>query len=217
MKRKLMIFIATILLGPGQAAAQLPGEAQRGEALAGLQSGNADVRLGASVVLGEIGKPADLPALMGALHDRDNRVRQAAEGAIWRVWGRSGDPQADRMFDRGVAQMQSGNLRQAVETFSGVIRMKPEFAEGWNKRATVYFLLGEDDLSLKDCDEVLKRNQQHFGVLAGYGQIYIRKGDLERALDYFERALAINPNLQGVRDTIAAIERALVERRRKFI
>jgi len=54
-------------------------------------------------------------------------------------------------------------------------------------------------------------------VLSGYGQIYLRKGDLERALDYFRRALTINPNMQGVRNSVELIEKVLVERRRKFI
>jgi len=155
--------------------------------------------------------------LMAALYDPDARVRQAAEEAIWQVWGRSGNQATDRLFERGLTQMQSGDLPAAVETFGRVIGMNPDFAEGWNKRATIYFLLGEDDLSLKDCAEVLKRNPQHFGVLSGYGQIYLRKGDLERALDYFRRALTINPNMQGVRNSIELIEKVLVERRRKFI
>jgi len=72
-------------------------------------------------------------------------------------------------------------------------------------------------LSLKDCAEVLKRNPQHSGVLSGYGESYVRKGDLERTLDDFGRALTINPNMEGVRNSIALIERILVERRRKFI
>jgi tetratricopeptide (TPR) repeat protein len=173
-------------------------------------------RAGACAVLAELGTPADLPPLMAALYD-PTRGRQAAEGAIWQVWGRSGDQATDRVFERGLAQMQSRELPAAVETFSRVIGMKPDFAEGWNKRATVYFLLGENDLSLKDCAEVLKRNPQHFGVLSGYGQIYVRKGDLERALDYFQRALIINPNMEGVRSSIELIEKILVERRRKFI
>ena len=95
--------------------------------------------------------------------------------------------------------------------------MRPAFTEAWNKRATVYFLLGEDDLSLQDCGEVLKRNPQHFGVLAGYGQIYLRKGDLPRALDYFDQALAINPNMGGVRASIDAIREILIKRGRRFI
>ncbi|MEO8008351.1 MAG: tetratricopeptide repeat protein, partial [Betaproteobacteria bacterium] len=104
-----------------------------------------------------------------------------------------------------------------VDTFNRVIAMRPDFAEGWNKRATVYFMLGEDELSLKDCDEVLKRNPQHFGVLAGYGQIYLRKGELQLALDYFEQAIAINPNMGGVRASIDAVREMMVKRGRRFI
>ena len=189
----------------------------RQRALADLQQKNAQTRVGACAVLAELGTAGDLPQLMAALYDPDARVRQAAEEAIWRVWGRSGDGETDRLFDRGVAQMQSGDLSAAAETFGRVIVMNPDFAEGWNKRATVYFLLGEENLSLKDCDEVVKRNPQHFGVLSGYGQIYVRKGDLERALGYFRRALTINPNMDGVRNSIELIEKVLVERRRKFI
>ena len=108
-------------------------------------------------------------------------------------------------------------MRMAIDTFDRVIAMRPEFAEGWNKRATVYFLLGEDDLSLKDCDEVLKRNPRHFGVLAGYGQIYLRKGELQRSLEFFEQALAINPNMTGVQASIDALRELMVKRGRRFI
>lgn len=211
------ILLLAALLAAGQALAQEPQGMSRQRALADLQQKDAQTRAGACAVLAELGTPADLPLLMAALYDPDGRVRQAAEGAIWQVWGRSGDQATDRLFERGLAQMQSRELPDAVETFSQVIGMKPDFAEGWNKRATVYFLLGEDDLSLKDCAEVLKRNPQHFGVLSGYGQIYVRKGNLERALDYFRRALNVNPNMEGVRNSIELIEKALVERRRKFI
>ena len=127
------------------------------------------------------------------------------------------DAAADRLFAQGAEQMRDGRLRNAVDTFSRVIAMRPQFAEAWNKRATVYYLLGEDELSLKDCDEVLKRNPQHFGVLAGYGQIYLRKGDLPRALDYFEQALAINPNMAGVQASIDAVPEILNRRDRRYI
>ena len=215
--RKLAVVFLLALLPEGQTLAQEPEGMSRQRALAELQQKDAQTRAGACAVLGELGTPADLPLLLAALYDPDARVRQAAEGAIWQVWGRSGDQATDRQFERGLAQMQSRDLPAAVETFSRVIGMNPEFAEGWNKRATVYFMLGEDELSLKDCAEVLRRNPQHFGVLSGYGQIYLRKGDLERSLDYFRRALAVNPNMEGVRNSIEVIERVLVERRRKFI
>ena len=217
MLRKSAFILLAALLAAGQALAQESESELRQRALADLQQKDAQTRVGACAVLAELGKPGDLPLLMAALYDPDARVRQAAEDAIWHVWGRSGDQATDQVFERGLAQMQGGELPDAVETFSRVIGMNPEFAEGWNKRATVYFLLGEDDLSLKDCAEVLKRNPQHFGVLSGYGQIYLRKGDLERALDYFRRALTINPNMEGVRNSIELIDKLLGEHRRKFI
>jgi tetratricopeptide (TPR) repeat protein len=191
--------------------------ARREQAVTDLASPVAATREQACVVLGETGQGPDLPALMSALRDPAARVRQAAEDAIWKIWSRSGDAQVDHVFAAGVQQMQAGALREAAATFGKVIGMRPEFAEGWNKRATVYFLLGELDLSLKDCDEVVKRNPDHFGVLAGYGQIYLQKGDLGQSLDYFERALALNPNMDGVRASIEAIGRVLSRERRRYI
>ena len=217
MLRTLAIILLTTLAAAGQALPQEPEGMSRQRALAELQQKDPQARAGACAVLAELGTPADLPQLMAALYDPDARVRQAAEGAIWQVWSRSGDQATDQLFERGLTQMRRGELPAAVGTFSQVIGMKPEFTEGWNKRATVYFLLGDDDMSLKDCAEVLRRNPRHFGVLSGYGQIYVRKGNLERALDYYRRALAINPNMDGVRTSIGLIEKILVERRRKFI
>jgi tetratricopeptide (TPR) repeat protein len=92
--------------------------------------------------------------------------------------------------------------------------MTPEFAEGWNKRATVYFLVGDFERSLRDCDEVIKRNPHHFGALAGYGQIYMQLDDYERAIEYFKRALAVNPNLDGVELQVRVLEHALAERKK---
>jgi tetratricopeptide (TPR) repeat protein len=205
-----------LLLAAGLTVA-LAGAAELDQAASDLRSADAEVRLRACAQLAESGGMAHVPALLAALRDADERVRQRAEQAIWRIWSRSGDAETDRVFDAGVAQMQAGELREAARTFGRVIERKPEFAEGWNKRATVYFLLGENDLSLRDCDEVLKRNPQHFGVLAGYGQLWLRKGEPERALDYFERALAINPNMGGVADAVDGLRKLMAERRRKFI
>jgi Flp pilus assembly protein TadD len=215
--RSAAMLLLAALCAASPAVADEQAQAARARALAAMQSTDLEERLDAVRVLSEIGRPEDLPPLMGALYDSDDQVRQLAESAVWRVWSRSGDAGADHLLEQGVGQMQTGQLDLALRTFSRAIELRPDFAEAWNKRATVYFLLGEDDLSLKDCDEVLKRNPRHFGVLAGYGQIYLRKGNLARALDYFQRALAINPNMDGVRSLIEAVERALGERRRRFI
>jgi tetratricopeptide (TPR) repeat protein len=203
--------------GGAAAAAEQDDEQTRKLALVQLQSRDTETRIEACNLLAQTGRQDDLPLLQARLFDDDEGVRVTAEAAIWSIWSRSGDAAADRLFQAGLEQMRSGSLTAAVEIFGRVIAMRPQFTEAWNKRATLYFLLGEYDLSLKDCDEVLRRNPQHFGVLAGYGQIYLRKGDLPRALDYFEQALAINPNMSGVRDSIQTLREILTKRGRRFI
>ena len=128
-----------------------------------------------------------------------------------------GRPEIDRLFAIGVEQMNARQGEQAVETFSEIIRRKPEFAEGWNKRATVYYLLGEYQKSLADCDEVMKRNPYHFGALSGYGMIYLQLDQPAIALEYFERALRVNPNLESTRQTIEMLKTLLIQRRKDTI
>ena len=89
------------------------------------------------------------------------------------------------------------------------MKRQPGFAEGWNKRATLQFLLGHNEQSLHDCDEVLKRNPRHFGALSGAGQIHLQLGHLELALAFFKRALAINPNLDGLAPAVQQLEQRL--------
>jgi tetratricopeptide (TPR) repeat protein len=94
-----------------------------------------------------------------------------------------------------------------------VIRKRPDFAEGWNKRATAYYLAGEYQRSLADCAEVLKRNPHHFGALSGYGQIYFQLQEYEKAIAWWRRALEVNPNMLGVEINIKGTEQLLEERR----
>jgi tetratricopeptide (TPR) repeat protein len=113
--------------------------------------------------------------------------------------------------------MQAGSHEASIATFSEVIRRKPGFAEGWNRRATVLYLAGEYQRSIADCDEVIKRNPYHFGALAGYAQIYIRLEYYDRALDYSRRALEVNPNMEGVRRNLMLLERLQEQRRQQMI
>jgi tetratricopeptide (TPR) repeat protein len=170
----------------------------------------------AAEALGEQGEMADVPRLVGALRDPDALVRAHAERSLWRVWSRSGDADVDRLLAVGIGQMQARD-EEAVETFTRVIERRPDFAEGWNKRATMYYLMGEYDKSLADCDEVMKRNAWHFGALSGYGMIYMQLGQPQRALDFFERALAVNPNLDSVRETVEALRALLIQRGRQTL
>jgi tetratricopeptide (TPR) repeat protein len=190
----------------------------REEALKALaDKGSADSRRLGAQVLGETGLMSDLPQLATALRDNDEVVRENAESSMWQVWSRSGDPTIDRLFATGLEQMNARQGEQAVETFSEIIRRKPDFAEGWNKRATVYYFLGEYHKSLADCDEVMKRNPYHFGALSGYGMIYMQLDQPAIALEYFERALRVNPNLESTRQTIEMLKTLLIQRRKDTI
>jgi tetratricopeptide (TPR) repeat protein len=206
----------TLLLAVAAGASAVAALETVQEALTILRdSPDPDARSRAVRVLAERGGMEHLPPLVRALRDQDPDVRVLAEDALWRIWSRSGDPAIDRLFADGLEQMREQQLVEAVDTFSRVIARKPDFAEGWNKRATVYYWLGEYEKSLADCDEVMKRNPHHFGALSGYGLIYMQLDRPERAIEYFERALAINPNLDQVAETIEALRRSLRARGRE--
>jgi len=212
---------AALVLAVALAAAPaLPGQTPaftREQALENIAKGDVEARRQAAASLGDLGTTPDAPALLQALRDEDEVVRALAENSLWQVWSRSGDPQIDALFQVGVEQMAHGAAQAAIQTFSTIIQKKPDFAEGWNKRATIYYLVGEYEKSLRDCDEVMKRNPQHWGALAGYGQIYLALDKPELALEYFQRALKVNPNLRRVEAAVAELKRLIIEKRKGTI
>jgi tetratricopeptide (TPR) repeat protein len=209
------VLAVTALVAVGSAQTRSP--LSREQALANIAQPDVETRREAAAWLGEMGTMADAPVLLRALADGDEVVRALAEHSVWQVWSRSGDTETDHLLQIGIEQMSRRDSPAAVQTFTTVIQRRPDFAEAWNKRATVYFLMGEYQKSLDDCDEVMKRNPSHFGALAGYGQIYLQLDQPERALQYFRQALRVNPNLRGVAEIIPRLERALVERRKGTI
>ena len=212
-----LLALGAILTIPG-APPPLAAGPTREQALTALaDAGDVDNRRRGVLALGETGLMTDLPQLAGALRDADRLVRAFAENAMWQVWSRSGDENVDRLFAVGVEQMSARRGELAVETFTEIVQRHPEFAEGWNKRATVYYLLGEYQKSLTDCDEVMKRNASHFGALSGYGQIYFRLEQYAKAIEYWRRALKVNPNLDGVEQNIEGAEQLLKEKRGRSI
>jgi tetratricopeptide (TPR) repeat protein len=189
----------------------------REKALLNLGSAKQAVRQEAVVRLGEIGRMRDGDKLAPLLFDDDEEVRAAVEASLWRVWSKSGDRRVDALYKKGLGQMNSGDAEAALATFSEVIRIKSDFAEGWNKRATLYYFLGRYKESIADCEEVLKRNPHHFGALSGFGQNYGKLENFEKALEYFERALAINPNMQGVALNIVGLRKLLSDKAKRAI
>ncbi len=175
-------------------------------ARAALSQAEAPQRLAAVERLAEDGTMDDVPALVARLRDDDVAVRAAANAALWRVWSRSGDAQIDALLVQGSEQMQAWRFDDALTTFTEVIRRRPQFAEGWNKRATVLFLMGRYEASLRDCEEVFTRNPLHFGAWSGAGQNHVELGQVQPAIDAYRRALAINPNLAGPAASLRMLE-----------
>lgn len=194
-----------------------PPPLNRTQALQALENPSPQQRLAAVLRLADVGTMADADRLVSLLRDADEQVRQMTGAALWQIWGRSGDKGIDAMYQQGLQQMEASKLTEAVATFTAIIAKRPAFAEAWNKRATVYYVMGLLDLSLKDCDEVIKRNPNHFGALSGYAQIYLQKGDLGQAITYLERALKVNPNLDGVPEAIEQLRQQLDQKRGKMI
>ena len=185
----------------------------RGEALKAVASSDAATRAEAVVWIANHGRMADAQLLHQRLRDESGLVRSYAEQGLWLLWSRSGDAGIDALMARGGEEMHAGRLEEAIQLFSEVIKTKPDFAEGWNKRATAYYLNADFQRSLADCDEVLKRNPQHFGALSGAGLIHYALENYELALVWFRRALEVNPNMIGVEINIQRAQERLQERR----
>lgn len=203
----LAVTASCVVVAVPQAAAQVA--LTRAQALAALDKPQPGERAAGIARLADIGTMPDTERLARRLADDDEQVRELANVAMWQIWGRSGDRAIDALFQRGVEQVQAGDLDEALVTFTDIIRRKPGFAEGWNKRATVLFLLGQHQASLADCRQVLKRNRLHYGALSGMGQIYLQLGEFEQALLHFQRALKVNPHLPGAVEAVRLLEQHL--------
>jgi tetratricopeptide (TPR) repeat protein len=181
----------------------------RAEALAALKNPDAATRAEAVVWIANRGAMADAPLLHERLRDESAFVRGFAEQGLWLLWTRSGDAEIDQLMANASDEMQAGRYSRAISVLTDVIRRKPEYAEGWNRRATVYYLDGQFERSIADCHEVLKRNPGHFGALSGMGQIYFQLEDWGNALQWYRRALEVNPNMLGVEMNVRMLEEKL--------
>jgi len=134
------------------------------------------------------------------------------EREIWRVWLEHPDRAVTILMGKGIAAMNRRDHAKALEIFDQMVAIAPDFAEGWNKRATVHYLRSELEASLADIEKTLELEPRHFGALAGRGLVYIGLEDLERALEAFEAALAVHPQMIGPRLNAEAIRKELEDR-----
>ena len=217
MKHRIMVYLSYLFWAMLAANAFAAPELTRETALKALENSAVETKVAGAERLGDVGTMDDVITLLNSLRDEDEAVRNTAEQSIWKIWARSGDPNVDRIYARGIREMNEGSFARAISTFTEIIKLKPDFAEGWNKRATLYFMTEQYDKSLEDCDEVMKRNPYHFGALSGYGHVHVEFRLFEQAIDYFQKALQINPNMVSVARLIERLERQLKEQRGKSV
>jgi tetratricopeptide (TPR) repeat protein len=145
---------------------------------------------------------ARLDALFALLAQHDSPDWLSVQNEIWALWSHSGSPAMDLLLMRAESAMESDRFELALRFLDDLVRLAPDFAEGWNKRATVYFLLGEYGRSVADIQRTLALEQRHFGALSGLGMILERLGDKNGAMRAYRRGLEVHPNLPGAADGV---------------
>lgn len=131
------------------------------------------------------------------------------DAQIWTIWLESGDPEVDELVAQGVFALNAQEFPVALGLFDRVIERAPAFAEGWNKHATVHYLLGNHEESIASCERTLALEPRHYGALSGLGMIHMALGDQAAAITWFERALAANPHLDLVREWVERLRESL--------
>jgi len=208
-----IVMLLFVVVGMAMGSASGNGRGQGlSHALEVLKRGDPSQKLKALELLARLGDMHVMPPLAQALRDEDADVRQVAQNVMWAIWLRSDNDAIEALMTEGSRLMELEQYPEAVEIFSQIISKAPKFAEGYNKRATVYYLMQDFERSIADIHATLELNPVHFGALSGMGLCYLGLEDPRKALEWFERAVAINPNLDSIQHYIEQIRAYLRNR-----
>lgn len=149
-----------------------------------------------------------LDALMARLHrETDRRDALSVEQDIWELWMASDSPTAEVLLQQATRAMNDGAPEPALTILNRLTGAYPDFAEAWNKRATLHFMMDNYQASLADIEKVLDLEPRHFGALSGRGMIHQRQKNYSAAVAAYEEALAINPNMPSVKEAVKELEK----------
>jgi tetratricopeptide (TPR) repeat protein len=135
----------------------------------------------------------------------DGATAKAIEQRIWAIWFVSPSDTANLLMSRVRSAVEDKNLDLALQLLDAIVKIRPDYVEAWNRRATIHFMKNEYGDALADIREVLKREPRHFGALSGLGLILQDLGDNSRALEVFRRALAIYPRIERIPDAVKTL------------
>ena len=151
-----------------------------------------------------------LDDLFGQLQaSSDPESAHRIEGMIWAIWLDSNNTEINQWMEQGIAYMENRQYETAVAKFTQIIQQEPDFAEGWNKRATVYYLQDKLTASMHDVQRTLALEPRHFGALAGLGLIFTELGDYQAAIKAYSDVLRIHPLSTGANFNLQQLRRTL--------
>ena len=147
-----------------------------------------------------------LNGLFNTIRQTDSaEVANNTVNSIWQIWLQNDNKQTQERLAQGIAAMDQ-NPHEALLIFNKLINDVPEFAEGWNKRATLYYLVGDYEASVSDIERTLELEPRHFGALSGLGLVYLEQGKFVKAKAAFESALQIHPHSRSIRYNMELVD-----------
>jgi tetratricopeptide (TPR) repeat protein len=156
--------------------------------------------------LPKVDRSKNLDFLFGALKAAPDEVSaKHVEARIWAIWIQTPSDTASLLMTRAKTAVDAKKIDVAIKLLDSVIKLRPDYIEAWNRRATLYYMQNDYGRSLADIQQVLIREPRHFGALAGLGMIMQEVGDEKRALEAYRKALAVNPHLEKIPEQVKAL------------
>lgn len=140
---------------------------------------------------------------------QDPLTLRQVENQIWELWLQHPNPDVERLMLLGTERMNAQAVSDALLIFSQVIESYPDYAEAWNKRATLYYMLGDLDASIIDIEKTLALEPRHFGALSGLGMVYIQQKELVKAKQAFEELISVHPNSPNAQSNLDVVNESL--------
>ena len=139
----------------------------------------------------------------------DKQVIRSTENQIWEIWFAHPNSDVERLMQIGVQRMNANRHSEAMIIFSQLIENFPDYAEAWNRRATLHYILGNYQESIGDIERVLSLEPRHFGALSGLGLVYLQLGQLRKAKEAFEDLIKVHPNSPNARENLRRVNEDL--------
>ncbi|MFL2855308.1 MAG: tetratricopeptide repeat protein [Pseudohongiellaceae bacterium] len=135
----------------------------------------------------------------------DLTTLRATENEIWEIWFEHPNDNVEQLMQLGVTRMNYNRYADAMLIFSQLIENFPDYAEGWNRRATLHYILGNYEESIADIEQVLDLEPRHFGALSGLGLVYLQQEQLRKAKQAFENLIDVHPNSPNAQENLRRV------------